>query len=191
MHTADDDDFDPFEFEPDEAPVKTARGEVVTKSRLSQITGIAVVTIDRMIAEGAPIISRGGSRKQGWQINTADFIQWYIRHKVAEATGDPDEGGFDLAKRRDKEAQARLRELEIAKREGELVPAADVEAWASNKFGVVRSRFLAVETQVPALTDDQREALKIAIGDAFADVSGFSADRAEDFDDDFDDSDSA
>ncbi|MFL9499218.1 hypothetical protein ACJMQP_04090 [Rhodopseudomonas palustris] len=172
-------------FEPDEPARVVTRGRIVTKSELSLITGLAVVTIDRMIAEGAPIVAKGGSRKQGWQINTADFVGWYVRHKVAEATGDPDEGGFDVAKRRDKEAQARLREIEIAKREGELVPISDVEAWAAEKFGVVRSRFLAAETQVPGLSDEQRDALKAAISDAFSDVSGFAADNGDGVDDDY------
>lgn len=177
---------DDFDFDSDApAPVgHTARGRVVNKSELSLITGLAIVTIDRMVAEGAPIISRGGSRKLGWQINSADFVQWYVRHKIAEATGDPDEASFDAAKRRDKEAQARLRELAIAQKEGELVPIADVEAWAANKFGVIRSRFLSVESQVPGIDPDQRDALKSAISDALADVSSYRDDNTDDFDDD-------
>jgi hypothetical protein len=51
-----------------------------------------------MFAEGAPIIAKG-TRKQGWQINTADFIGWYVRHRVAEVTDDPDAGSYDIAKR--------------------------------------------------------------------------------------------
>jgi hypothetical protein len=56
--------------------------------------------------------------------------------------------------------------------ENELVPVADVEAWAAEKFGAVRSRFLAVESQVPGLNDYQREMLRTAITDALADLSG-------------------
>jgi hypothetical protein len=110
---------------------------------------------------------------------------------VEEQTDDPEAGNFDIAKTRDKEAQARLRELQIAEKEDELVPVADVELWAAQKYGVVRSRFLAVESQVPGLTDDQKDALRVAIADAFADVSGFSNENGvSDVDDDSEEGDS-
>jgi hypothetical protein len=48
---------------------------------------------------------------------------------------------------------------------------------------LTRSRFLAVETQVPDLTDDQRDALRTALTDALADLSGYKAEPAPDDDD--------
>ena len=122
-----------------------------------------------------------GTRKQGWKINTADFFGWYVARKVAEVTDDPDAGSFDIAKTRDKEAQARLRELQIAEKEDSLIPVDEVVAYVGNMLGVVRSRFLAVESQVIGLTPEQKDALKEAIADAFADVSG---DKREDWTDD-------
>lgn len=170
---------DDFEFEPtrDEPQVQTARGLVVNKSTLAKWSGLSPMTIDKLLADGGPIISKG-TRKQGWQINTADFFAWYVRRKVEEVTDDPESASFDVAKRRDKESQTRLRDLQIAKLEGELVPIADVERWVAENYGVVRSRFLAVESQVPGLTDDQLNLLRAAIDDAFADVSGFSNENA-------------
>jgi phage terminase Nu1 subunit (DNA packaging protein) len=110
----------------------------VNKSTLAKWSGISPTTIDKLLADGGPIISKG-TRKQGWQINTADFITWYVRRKVEEVTDDPEAGSFELAKRLDKESQTRLRDLTIAKLEGELVPVADVEAWAAEKYGVTLS----------------------------------------------------
>src|SRR5437899_1261544 len=112
---------DDFEFEPEAA----TRGDVVNKSRLAHITGLSAMTIDKLFADGAPFVSKG-TRKQGWQINTADFFAWHWRRKVAEATDDPDAGSWTVAKLKDKESQTRLRDLQIAKLEGELVPIADV-----------------------------------------------------------------
>src|SRR4051794_20154604 len=85
---------DDFEFEPDEPQTQTARGLVVNKSMLSKYCGLSPMTIDKLMADGAPIISKG-TRKQGWQINTADFFAWYVRRKVDEVTDDP-EGGSSM-----------------------------------------------------------------------------------------------
>ncbi len=177
----------------DEPQQRTARGFVVNKSTLAKWSGISPTTVDKLIADGAPIISKG-TRKQGWQINTADFFGWYWRRKVEELTDDPVSGNFELAKRRDKESQTRLRDLQIAKLEGELIPIVDVERWVGEKYGVTRSRFLAVESQVPGLDEDQRDALRTALTDALADLSGgYRADDPapadEDDEDDEDDSD--
>lgn len=172
----DDSDSD-FEGEESNASLRPSKGEVVTKSKLARLTGLADATIDRAIADGAPIVGKG-TRRQSYQINTADFFGWFWRRKVAEATNDPDAMSFNTAKRRDKEAQARLRELQIAERERELIPVDEVVTFISDKFGVVRSRFLAVESQVTGLTEEQRCVLKAAIVDAFADVSG---DKREDW----------
>src|SRR5262245_50421826 len=163
---------DDFELEPDEPRQQTARGFVVNKSTLAKWTGLSPMTIDKLLADGGPIISKG-TRKQGWQINTADLFDWHWRRKVAEVTDEPDAGSFTIAKLRDKESQTRLRDLQIAKLEGELVPIADVEHWAAEKYGVVRSRILVVGSQVPDLTDNQKDALRAAISDALADLSGY------------------
>jgi phage terminase Nu1 subunit (DNA packaging protein) len=152
------------------------RGFVVNKSTLAKWSGLAPATVDKLMADGAPIISKG-SRKQGWQINTADFFGWYVRRKVEEVTDDPEAGSFELAKRLDKESQTRLRDLQIAKLEGELIPVADVEQWAAEKYGVVRSRLMAIDTQMD-LNEDQRETLRTALADALADITGYKAEPA-------------
>src|SRR5260370_19452640 len=92
---------------------------------------------------------------KGGKSTTADFFQWYWRRKVEELTDDPESGNFELAKRRDKESQTRLRDLQIAKLEGELIPIADVESWVAQNYGAVRSRLFATDTQMPALNEDQ------------------------------------
>ncbi len=172
---------DDFEFEPDgdEPQQRTARGFVVNKSTLAKWSGLSPMTIDKLLADGAPIISKG-TRKQGWQINTAAFFDWHWRRKVDEVTDDPEAGSFEVAKRLDKESATRLRNLQIAKLEGELIPIADVESWVAQSYGVVRSRLLAIDTQMPDMTDDQRETLRTALADALADITGFKASEDDD-----------
>jgi phage terminase Nu1 subunit (DNA packaging protein) len=165
-----------------------AKGEVVTKTRLGVITGLAQATIDRAIAEGAPILGKG-TRKEGWRINTASFFDWYWRRKVLEATGDPDAGNFEAAKRRDKAAQARMREIQIAKEERQLCETADVIAWVSRMVGTFRSQALALVSQVPDLTPKQREELRRAVHDMLSDLAkperpDFLPDEDEDEDED-------
>lgn len=175
------DNPDDMEFEPDPPLMRTARGIVVTKAALSEFTGLAPVTIDKAIGAGAPIIAKG-TRKTGWQINSAEFFGWYVRTKVADATGDPEAQGFEVMKTRDKAAQARLRELQMAKMEGELVPILEVEKWAANKFGECKSRLHAMESQIAELTDEQRFALRMALTDALADLSGYQVEGEANFD---------
>jgi phage terminase Nu1 subunit (DNA packaging protein) len=139
---------DDTEFEPDEPRQQASRGYVVNKSTLAKTTGLSPTTIDKLLADGCPVISKG-TRKQGWQINTADFFDWHWRRKVAEVTDDPDAGSFTIAKLRDKESQTRLRDLQIAKLEGELVPVVDVERWAGEQYRAVRSRLMAMHTMIP------------------------------------------
>ena len=143
------------------------RGRVVNKTELKRITGLADVSVDNAVRDGAPIESRGNKR-EGHRYNTAAFFDWYWRHKVEMNT---DASGFDAAKLRDKEAQTRLRELQIAQKEGSLIPVEAVIEYNRRKYGVVRQRFLAVESQIVGLTPDQREQLQAALADAFADVS--------------------
>jgi phage terminase Nu1 subunit (DNA packaging protein) len=50
---------DDFEFEPDEPQKRTARGFVVNKSTLAKWSGLSPMTIDKLLADGAPIISKG------------------------------------------------------------------------------------------------------------------------------------
>jgi hypothetical protein len=82
-----------------------------------------------------------------------------------------------VAKHRDKLAQLRLRELEIERKEGELIPLDDVVKYAAEKVATVRGRFLDVETQIPHMSAEQREVLRAAIVDCFAEVHGVKGAR--------------
>jgi len=162
--------------EPETEEAAPVRGEIVSKVRMGAILGIARMTMDRIVKDGCPVVTRGNRSGQIWKLNTAAVIDWLRKRDVALATGHPDAASFDVAKLRDKEAQARLRELQIAEREGALVESAKVIDWIKRSFGDVRSRVLAIESQVAGLTDEQRDQLKTALHDALGDLSDEKAD---------------
>jgi phage terminase Nu1 subunit (DNA packaging protein) len=181
----DDLDFEPDDdFEPD-----MGKGQTITRGELIRWSGLSTAHIATLIREGMPVVSKG-TKRQGYKINSAAWLSWYVARKVTEATGGGGADGatFTQTKIANMESQRRLRELQIAEKEGELVPVADVEKWAAEMYSVVRSRFLAVESQVQGLSDDQKDILRVAITDALADVSGYATEDggdAEDEDDDF------
>lgn len=170
MHD-DDSEFD--------SPLRGAadKGLLVNKTELGKITGLAQVTIDRAIASGAPVEGKG-SRKAGWQINTAKFFAWYWRYKVEDATGDPDVATFDAAKRREKEAQAKLKELQYQRETGKLIPVERAVAIYQEDAGQQRSRLLAIPASIAqdlAHEDDPAEIeakITDALNDALGDISG-------------------
>lgn len=124
----------------------TASGIVVTKSRLSTITGLAPVTIDKAFKEGAPVISKG-SKRLGWQINTADFFGWYVRAKVNDATvAEGAEGAvsFDVAKAAKTQAEAQLKQMQLARLEGQTITIDEAVALYREEASIVRSQLLAI-----------------------------------------------
>ena len=129
---------------PDEegATPSSAKGEIVTKSKLGDITGLAPITIDRYFKEGAPVVQRG-ARRLGWKINTADFIAWLRRRDVRNATGDPDAQGFEVAKTREKEAQAELKEFQLRRLRGETVTIEEAGRIYAQEISEVRASLLA------------------------------------------------
>jgi hypothetical protein len=70
-----------------------------------------------------------------------------------------------------KPIHSRLRELEIAEREGVLIPVDDVVKWAGENYGVVRSRLFAMESQMADLTDNQRQTFRALLNDALSEIT--------------------
>lgn len=141
------------------------RGEIFSQARMRQVIGTSPPTMQNLIREGAPVETRG-ERNESWQINSADFIDWYVARAVAKATGSGATAtSLDAAKVRDKEAQARLREIQAALREGQVCEVALVGRFLNRVTGEVRARALGLESQVTGLTEDQREQLQGAVHD--------------------------
>jgi hypothetical protein len=54
-----------------------------------------------------------------------------------------------------------------------LIPVDDVVKWVDEKYSVVRSRLLAMESQMPGRTDDQRDTLRALLRDALSEITGY------------------
>lgn len=153
----------------------TYHGVVFTKNKLAKVIGMAPMTLEKMIRDGMPVKAKG-SRTTAWEMNSADCIDWLRKRDIQLATGDEEALSFDAAKRRDKEAQAKLRELQIGEREGKLIEVTRVVDYMGKMLGAVRSRIFAVRGQVPGLTAEQEDQLNDALVDALTELSGDTAD---------------
>lgn len=146
------------------------KGILVTKSYLGKFLGIAPKTLDKLFKAGAPV-EKKGNRKEGWKINSALFSAWKERRAVEIATGNAEAGDFDAAKTREKEAQARLKEIQIEERLGNVVTIDEVTALYAEELTVLRSRLLAIPNRVGHDAAIQ-DAIRIEIIDALADITG-------------------
>lgn len=173
-----DDTDDWLEGGASELPAR--KGELMTKSRLSNVLGYASVTVDKYIKEGAPVESRG-SRRIGFRINSADFNQWALRYNVAEATGGGELQGFDAAKTREKAAAARLKEIQIDERTGQLVEIGEVTKVYERELGILRASLLAIPSRVGCSREIQ-DAIRDEIIQALTEITGEDKQHAESFD---------
>jgi phage terminase Nu1 subunit (DNA packaging protein) len=153
------------------AEVQLVRGDRVNKAELCRMLGKSDATISKYIKEGMPILRRG-SRREGYEFDTAAVVAWLTKYAVELATGDPDTMSLEKAKRRNIAAQARSRELEYAKASGETVFRKELAAIADSKFGELRSRLVTIPSALAGSITTEQEAILIgAINDALSDLS--------------------
>ena len=77
-----------------------------------------------------------------------------------------------MAKRREKEAQARLREFQLAELERNTITRADAIEIYGEHVAEFRKRLFEIPDQIPDLTAEQRAALDSAVNGALAEFSG-------------------
>ncbi|WP_354098236.1 terminase small subunit [Bradyrhizobium sp. S3.2.12] len=144
----------------------------MSKIDLARAFGFSDTHVDQLYDAGAPFVERGGPGRP-WKIESAAFIPWYIKRKQDAATND-----FGRVKTREMTARAKQRELKVADLEGQLIPTVEVVAYLADANSTIRARFAAIESQVPGLSDEQREQLRSAIADS---IEGLSGDKPEDW----------
>jgi phage terminase Nu1 subunit (DNA packaging protein) len=155
------------------------RGEVKSRTNLAKSLAKDVKTVDKMIRDGMPVFQRGdAATRTAHQIDLAAAWDWAIqRAREAErdasgrVTGGDGEDAYDEEKTRDKAAQATLRELDLAERRLELVDLETVIRFENERAELFRSQANALHTQVPDLTPDQRDALRLAVNAMLETVS--------------------
>lgn len=107
-----------------------SKGRQVNQTELALIMGVTDVTLWEWQKLGLPVLQRG-ERGQANVYNTAAVIAWKVEHEVRKVAGD------ESPKDRLARVSAELKELELAERRQQMIPAALIEpAWASIALAV-------------------------------------------------------
>lgn len=149
------------------------RDGIFNKNEMLTILGISPEKLRRLIRDGAPVISQSTDEEPTaeWRIKAADFIAFMI-DDACKRVKPSDEGmTFEDAKRKDKEVQANMREMEMLKLQGSLVDIEDVRPFLREVFATTRSRLFATLSQVMGLTHQQKREFEDALNDALTDLS--------------------
>lgn len=135
------------------------KGQLVNRTGLSDVFGVALNTIDSWVRQGCPFVQRGAGRGQEWQFNTKDVSEWLQQKRVAEATGDVQADEAELRRRR-LAAETAKAELELAKARDMVAPLDQVERMVAKAFAQVRAGMRNLPgrtvTQLIGETDERR-----------------------------------
>ena len=123
------------------------KGQIVNRTGLSDVFGVALNTIDSWIKRGCPVVQKGGGRGQEWKFNTADVGKWLRADAAAEAKGTKD-ATVDELKRRESLAKTEMAELELAKAKSEVAPVAEFEKVWAMAMGQLRQNIMNVPQRV-------------------------------------------
>jgi len=130
------------------------------RDTIAAVIGVTPRHIGNLIKEGMPTVGRG-------KYDLAACVQWYIDYRVRLASPATK---FDNARLRKMVADAKKREIEVKKLEGDLIPADKVaEAWTTI-LGAVRAKLLSIPTKMAPLVlaaDDLAEAQEIIKGQIY------------------------
>lgn len=126
---------------------------VLNRTDTAAALGIAKTTLDNWVADGAPVMDRQGRKGVETQYETGEVIRWWLAREVEKVAQRGDADAIDAHRSRKLSAEADLRELELAKLQGELIHLDEVER-AFTQYSV------AVRGAAMALPD--RAALRLA-----------------------------
>ena len=169
-----------------EAIAKQRTGVRMTKQRLSQVTGFSVSWIEKLIAKGAPVYNKGRSGVPQ-QIDSAEFIGWLIAHEREKAEAkyadiikrmraesgllngegvDADSAAMmtdEEAKKRLNLAKAKMAEIDLRKRQGEVVEIRKVTTVLDRIVGACRARLLSVPKKISPVVAAENDVHKASV----------------------------
>lgn len=167
------------------------KGQIVNRTVLADIFGVALNTIDMWVRAGMPVVARG-SQGVAWEFNTANCLKW--RQDEAAAKAGDGEKDLDALKIRKLAAETALAELELAKARSDVAPIEQIDLMLSRTFATVRAGMMNIPSRVVSQligeTDERR--FKSVLGDeinivlenlASTDLSGPAGEDEEDADD--------
>jgi len=119
------------------------KGQIVNRTGLSDVFGVALTTIDSWVRQDCPVVVRGRGKGQEWQFNTAHIAKWLQDKAVDDASGEVVDD-INLLKIRKAKAETELAELELAEKKGEVALIAEFERAQSIVFGTIRSNMMNI-----------------------------------------------
>lgn len=124
------------------------KGQIVNRTGLSDVFGVALNTIDSWVRQGCPYVQRGAGRGREWQFNTADVNKWLQQKRAAEAKGNSQESEAEELRLRKLAAETELAELELAKAKGDVAPVSEFERAQARAFAEIRTNVMNVAQRV-------------------------------------------
>lgn len=149
----------------------------VNVKQLADLCGVHRHTVESWLKDGLPSEDPKGGPAAGRLVHLATAFQWVLAHYQAkheaalEKLQDKLDGG---ARERKLEAEARIKELEVAERERRLLPAADVEAMVLSEADATREAMLGVArsaVQAGLIRAEQEAALEDLVRGALLSLS--------------------
>jgi len=124
-------------------------GPLFTRTELAGLLGVNPVTITKWQGEGLPVAIRGGRGVES-KYRISDIWKWGLARERARAGANGTGGELSLPLERAKLARVQTRrgELEVRKREGELLESADVGRTWSLMVLAIRAKLLALPQAV-------------------------------------------
>lgn len=152
-------------------PDRVGPGAIMTKQQFCNAFGIARYDLDRAIANGGPVLHRGG-RFEPWQIPAGDMLRWMIADK-AKTVASPDLSPLRQNQIRLIISQCEKVEMKNAEMRSQLVTVNEAVTVYGEEMGVVRKHVCAVPDAVvkalAALKPEERSNASI-VGEVIADV---------------------
>lgn len=92
-------------------------GLTLTQREVAALCNLSTRQVRNLEEQGLPFRS-----EQGRKVYGPDAVVWYWEQKLAEVEGERDETPIEAARRREVEARAALKEMEVGERSRELMP---------------------------------------------------------------------
>ncbi|WP_151982362.1 terminase small subunit [Acinetobacter guerrae] len=119
------------------------KGQIVNRTGLSDVFGVALTTIDSWVRLGCPVVVRGRGKGQEWQFNTAQIAKWLQDKAADDAAGEiPDD--INLLRIRKQKAETELAELMLAEKKGQVALISEFEQAQAVVFGIIRSNMMNI-----------------------------------------------
>jgi phage terminase Nu1 subunit (DNA packaging protein) len=125
---------------------------------MAGILGVSPTTLDRYVAAGCPVETRGELRRE-YQFNSAAVIAWRDQRDAAarEKAGAAGLTGAESARERYTLASAELKELQLAERRGLMISVEDVAPILADELANVRSRLMAMPGRLATVLADMTD----------------------------------